>query len=119
MNTTQPQGAIMNFTDRETYLAARAAWKANYKRISQEIRDARDVHRNSARTATPFWQTFFSSGCPKDKQEEYRAVTKAESESRRNLFKLRREANDAMTELADAKVKANEQWLRQREEAKL
>jgi branched-subunit amino acid aminotransferase/4-amino-4-deoxychorismate lyase len=30
-----------DFTDRETYLVARAAWRADYKALSQAIRDAK------------------------------------------------------------------------------
>jgi hypothetical protein len=30
-----------NFTDRETYLVARAAWRADYKALSQDIRDTK------------------------------------------------------------------------------
>lgn len=100
----------MNFTDRETYIQARTEWKANYKRISQAIRDARGVHRVAARTATPFWVTAFGPGTAKEKYEEYRAVTKAEAEAWRNLLKLRREAREALDELAVAKVEANRQW---------
>lgn len=33
----------MNFTTKETYLQEVAEWKANYKALSQEIRDARKV----------------------------------------------------------------------------
>ena len=32
------------FTNKETYLAYRSAWKANYKQLSQQIRDFKFAH---------------------------------------------------------------------------
>lgn len=38
--------AYMTFTDRDTYLAARAQWRADYAELSQDIRDIkREISR--------------------------------------------------------------------------
>jgi hypothetical protein len=43
----------IDFTNRETYLAFRANWKANYKQLSQEIREGKHALANAFRANDP------------------------------------------------------------------
>jgi hypothetical protein len=91
----------MNFTDRDTYLQARAEWKLNYARISHEIRLTRGSFKASNRVLSKITDLTSS--------ELYPAVKTVNSD-RRDLYKLRDEANLALIELCNAKEEAARQW---------
>jgi hypothetical protein len=92
----------MNFTDRDTYLQARADWKLNYARISHEIRLARSFLKSSNRTLSIIERST-------SLDQLYPAIKTLNSD-RRDLYKLRDEANLALVELCNAKEEANRQW---------
>lgn len=76
----------LNFTDRLTYLAWAAGWKAHYKHVSQEIRRLKAVHKKEA---------------PELSIEFYTA--------NRELIRKRMEANELLITRAASKVKAGRQ----------
>ncbi len=43
----------LTFTNRETYLAWRANWRATYKALSAEIREGKQAQANAFRTSDP------------------------------------------------------------------
>lgn len=91
--------ATYNFTSHETYLAARATWKANYKRITEEARKLR-VEFNEAQ------RIFSKTTHGPDYWKAYREVEAIRS-ARDNI---RREATNEINELYLMKEEAARQW---------
>lgn len=91
----------MNFNSKETYLAARAEWKADYAKLSQDIRDAR---RSFNKAASLFGKT------PATEVKEYWEAVRALQTARVTRSNLTYEANKMLDELAKAKVEAARQW---------
>ena len=71
------------FTNKETYLAYRSEWKAEYKKLSQKIREFKDDVRGRNIT----WEEALK------------------------LYKLKRKATDMLEELKEAKVESQRQCL--------
>jgi hypothetical protein len=80
----------INFTNKETYLAYRAEWKAQYKQLSAEIRKAKLDLKTAQREGTASWRHF-------------RACSDGKARAREMLDQLR-----------DAKIEAQRQWLEQK-----
>lgn len=80
------------FTDRASYLAYRAEWKAEYRELSEEIRETRRAIKTS-------------SG-------DRRSVLQSEK------ARLRKQANRMMMSLAAAKEEAQRQYLAAKEQEK-
>lgn len=99
-----------NFNSKETYLAARAEWKANYARLTQEARDARAEFREAARAFSKTGSYDWNAGY---KSETNAAYLKAEREMWAVHSKragIRAEANRALHELSQMKAQAAAQW---------
>ena len=82
----------MKFTNKETYLAYRSEWKANYKNLSQEIR-ALKVEINETQRAKGYAGSM-----------QYQ------------LLKLRKQATAMIEERKESKVEAQRQYLATKEE---
>jgi len=83
---------VLTFNSRETYIAFRSEWKAEYKQVSTDIREDKNAIKNSQREAghtAPqiYWR----------------------------LGRSRRRANEMLELLTVAKKKAQEQHLEQKE----
>ena len=89
----------MNFNSKQTYLDARAQWRVNYKELSHQLREARQVYHEGQRAHTQDPKSYYSGG-------HLKAIN-----GLRAYESLKQEANGALTELATAKVEANRQWL--------
>lgn len=89
----------MNFTSKETYIAARADWKAKYNTLSQEIRKTRrDFNLAcsvSAKTPSSelYWEAIRNV-------QQLRITRSNQISTARNM----------LTELAEAKKEAARQW---------
>lgn len=85
---------VLTFNSRATYLEFRAEWKAEYKQLSTDIREAKIAIKNSQRESgsTPF-----------------QVYSKLRSSHRR--------ANEMLELLVEAKKKAQEQYLEEHKEA--
>jgi hypothetical protein len=81
----------MNFTNKETYLAYRAEWKAEYKQLSASIRKAKLELKNAQREGGASWSHFRACADGKAK------------------------AREMLDELHEAKIEAQRQWLAQRQ----
>lgn len=93
---------MANFTNKETYLAARAEWKANYKRITNDIRAARQELKEKAREFN------------KLEGASYGQAWHALENARDAREALRREARNEIANLFTMKEEAAAQWLEQR-----
>ena|ERR1035437_5524647 len=85
----------LNFTDRTSYLAWRAEWKANYKQISIDIRRLKR-ERSSTNSTWSKDETAENWG-------KYCLAMTA-------LYRMKRDANEALETLKLAKLKAAKQW---------
>jgi hypothetical protein len=81
-----------SFTDRISYIAFRAAWKIDYKQISQQIREAKLAFKNSERAAS-------AGGTWPKNQEGWKAMWA----NQRALKALQVEANQMINDLHEAK----------------
>lgn len=79
------------FTNKETYLAYRSNWKAEYKTLSQEIRTLKAQVRESGHQIT--WTEFSQ------------------------LYKLKAKATAMLEERKEAKAEAQRQYLQSKEQA--
>lgn len=89
---------MKNFSDKTTYLAARAEWKAEYKELSQQIREARKAYHDAQRA--------YTKATPTENYAAYRALNTA----RNNREALRYEASQKISELFAMKEEASRQW---------
>lgn len=103
----------MKFDSRETYLAAVAVWKQQYKQISQNIRDARSYFKDCQRARSKFNPNDWSSQS-KDVRDRWYVALRTQLEAQLNLNGLRREAANLLAERAESKVTAAEQMRSQR-----
>ena len=83
---------MTTFNNKETYLAYRSNWKAEYKQLSEDIRDLKldikDAQRNNDFTGRPQY----------------------------SLYKLRKQATAMLAELKEAKQEAQRQYLASKQE---
>ena len=85
-----------NFTDRASYLAWRAEWKANYKQISTDIRRLK-VERSKTNSV-------WAKGAVNDCRENWRLFSIALTA----LTRMQSDAIEALETLKEAKIKACE-----------
>lgn len=90
------------FNSKETYLAARAAWKANYAQLTLDIRAARAAYNKAQSEASKV--PMYNNHGP------YWAAQKLIDTTRDARQALRREANNAIAELVEMKEEAARQW---------
>lgn len=107
----------MNFNSKETYLAARKQWANNYNALSADIRSTRGAYTEACRAASKHKYDWKAG-----QDEEKRAANRAYCDAygvvenvRGELAKLRKQANEALTERQDAKEEAHRQWLAAKE----
>jgi len=99
----------MDFNSRDTYLAARAQWKADYNQLSADIRVARREFNEAQRALSKHkydWKAGYNSETNKPYLEAEKLVDKA----RGQRYRLRQQANEALQELSSAKEEARRQW---------
>ena len=92
---------MTNFNTKETYLAARAEWKANYARLSNEARAARKEFTEAAslfgktsyRDHTAYWANYHAMEALRGKRDD-----------------IRRETNAALAQLISMREEAAAQW---------
>jgi hypothetical protein len=91
------------FTTKEEYIAYRANWKAEYSKLSQQIRDRK------------FCRWYGSLQLPERKseamQKRYDALVKKEGFSCAYVTPLKNKATEMLEELKAAKVEAQRQYL--------
>jgi len=92
---------MTNFNSKETYLAARAEWKANYNRLTEESRKLRQEFKDAA--------SLFGKTSYRD-HTAYWANYRAAEALREQRDALRREANVALADLFAMKEEAAAQW---------
>ena len=85
--------STFSFTDRATYLAYRAQWKANYVALSQEIRSVKRYIR----------EQYAAGRIPPNEQSERHFLAK--------------QATAMLEDLKEAKLEAARQWAASREVA--
>lgn len=107
------------FDSRDTYLAARAAWSANYKNLSANIRKTRADRIKAFQGMEKCWATIDrlkAAGRPVDPAigKERHAFYMEWSKADRDLTELRRQANEELDSLHAAKQEANRQWQAKR-----
>jgi len=92
---------MANFNSKETYLAARAEWKENYARLTQQAREQR-IEFNVA--MSEFSKEYNKTGkWPRDEYKRLEAARSARAA-------IRHEANQALAELVEMKEEAARQW---------
>lgn len=92
---------MTNFNTKETYLAARAEWKANYARLTNEARMARKEFNDAA--------SLFGKTSYRD-HAAYWANYRAMEALRGKRDDIRRETNDALADLFAMRKEAAAQW---------
>jgi len=105
MNVTQL------FNSKETYLAARADWKANYARLTVEAREARKAFNDAAAAFSKIGSYRWNLGYSSPENAAYNAAYKVMNDARTNRAVIRREANDALNDLVEMKKEAASQWM--------
>lgn len=104
---------MFDFNSRETYLTYRATWKQNYQRLSEESRSVRKAFRAAQRTAAKFYKAEYPTTGHSMSEEEsaFWSVIGDINQVRKYQLALKKEATEALEELAKAKVEAQRQWL--------
>ena len=90
------------FTNKEEYLAYRSNWKAEYKELSQKIRNAK------------FCKWYCSLGEARTTPEltaRFQAIGHGTDWGYWSIYKMRQKATAMLEELKLAKVEANRQYL--------
>lgn len=90
------------FNSKETYLAARAEWKANYAHLTEQARKLRAEYNES--------QSLFAKTPSYNNHTAYWAAYKEVQKIRDERDTLRREANTALADLFNMKQEAAAQW---------
>lgn len=96
------------FNTKETYLAARAQWKAEYEQLSSDIRAARLVFRDTQREVS---KNPYDWKAEREVNQRHWAASGVSLTALIKLVALRNKATKMLDDLADAKVEANRQWL--------
>lgn len=109
MNVTQL------FNSKETYLAARADWKANYARLTVAAREARKEFNDAASAFSKAGPYHWGKSYAAPENAAYHATFKAMDAARTKRALLRCEANEALADLAAMKEEAARQWLASKE----
>ena len=94
----------MNFTDRTTYLAAVANWKLAYAVQSDLIRALRTEYHAAQRA-------FAAVDIATDRTQQYWTAHRAVMTAYSALIAARSVANEQLSERAEGKVHAQEQYL--------
>jgi hypothetical protein len=95
-----------SFTNKETYLAYRSAWKAEYKQLSQDIRDLKFCRAfpQANRFNNPY-------NVERYREIENRLFKSCNTSVEWQLAEKRNKAACMLEDLKEAKVKAQEQYL--------
>ena len=103
----------MNFNSKETYLAARKQWANDYNALSAQIRERRAAYVAACKAASKHAFDWKAGTNPDKRAANTAAINayRAVEDERGELKALRKQANDALTELQLAKGEAHRQWL--------
>lgn len=102
--------ANLNFNSKETYLVARAEWKAEYKELSQNIRDARSAFNEAQRVFGKVGSYKWHLGAGSPENAAYNAAWRAVDDARILRYKLRNEATSMLGDLVEMQNEACRQW---------
>lgn len=116
--------STFTFTNKETYLAYRAEWKAKYAALSETIREKKWMQKeysracNKARLETEGkWPAYYNKIRELlSKNPRYIHLEQKYKNDGRWLEKLRKEATEMLEELKAAKQEAQRQYLAQKGE---
>jgi hypothetical protein len=108
---------MQNFNDRESYLAAVAMWKEQYKALIVEIRAAKLAYKDAQRAFAKCKPYTYSAVTDEQKASNklYWEMERKMQDAMSTRASLRSDANDMLTERADAKIEAQKQYQRARE----
>ena len=95
------------FNSKETYLAARASWKAAYIQLTTDARQARREFNAAASLFSKTGRYTYARGAD---NSAYNEAWKIMDKARSNREVIRREANEALAELVEMKKEAARQW---------
>lgn len=98
---------MTNFNSKETYLAARAEWKANYARLTTQAREARKEFNEAARVFSKSGRYMYGHA---HDNTAFLAAEKALYAARSTRNSIRVEANNELADLAEMKIEACRQW---------
>lgn len=104
---------MTNFNSKETYLAARAEWKANYARLTLDARKYRAEVNEAQRNEDSTRSSFYKTNSP-ESSKAYRDAMSATYHARSSRSNTRYEANEALAHLVVMKQEASRQWNEQR-----
>lgn len=96
------------FTNKETYLAYRSAWKAEYKQLSQDIRDLKFCR---GFPQAKRFENYAGKNVERYREIEKRLFNNVNTCVEWKLAEYRDKASAMMEDLKEAKVKAQEQYL--------
>jgi hypothetical protein len=93
----------LTFTNKQEYLAYRSNWKAQYKELSQQIRDYKFCRwfvslKNPARI-TP------------ELEEQFKKIVAKHGNRAYYVYPLKRKATSMLQELKESKIEAQRQYL--------
>lgn len=104
------------FNSKETYLAARAEWKANYAQLTVEAREAREARRNYNSAQQEFSKApAYVYGAGAEFNKQHREAERKIWDTLKVRAAIRDKANTALAELDEMKREAGAQWLAQRD----
>ena len=95
----------IKFTNKEEYLAYRSNWKAQYKELSQQIRDAKFCH---------WFHSLKREDRIKSAQAHYDSISSVACDWY-SIYKMKKQATAMLEELKEAKVEAQRQYLASKE----
>lgn len=101
------------FNSKETYLAARAEWKANYAQLTIDAREARREYNNAQKEFSKAPAYVYGAGAEVNKQ--HREAERKIWDTLKARAQIRDKANNALAELDEMKREAGAQWLAQRD----
>ncbi len=97
-----------NFNSKETYLAYRSAWKAEYQQLSQDIRDLKFCR---GFPQAKRFDNYAGKNVARYREIEKRLFNNPNTRVEWKLAEYRERAFCMLAELKDAKARAQEQYL--------
>ena len=99
----------MNFTNREEYLAAAAAWKANYNSLIVEIRKAKIVYKEAQRAFAKCGAFNYHASSMSEHNKAYNAANAIMQRAHGNREALRNQATESIEDRRAMKQEAARQ----------
>ena len=101
----------LTFTDRTTYIAARAQWRADYKALSAKIRETRQAFKNAQREFSKANCLVWNLGGSDPRRIQYFKTAGVVDDIRSTMLALRAEATEMISARCSMKEQAQEQYL--------